>query len=496
MKEKLDTKIMKGTRKHISKTILWIVMLIILSFQHTTFAQDKAEKIDKLVSLYAEDGYLNGAVLVADNGKIIYQKAFGLANLEWEIPNQVDCKFEIYSLSKQFTTMLIMKLIEAGKIKLDACITNYLPYYRKDTGDKITIHHLLTHSHGIAPPDWNKIPHSQHYNLDEFVKTYLSGDLMFEPGTDFHYGYSGRGYIICAAIIEQVTGKTYQEILKEKILDPLSMKNTDLYQNRHVLKKRASTYRKDKNGYTKRISRDPSQQVGASSMYSTLEDLYLWDQALYSDRLLSKESKEMMFKPHIPASGQHYGYGWRVTELSIGDTKKKIVWHSGGGISLIFRSIEDGHLIILLNNTYVMEKRLEICHQIINILYGQPYTLPKKSIAAILMKAIFNTGIEQAIQLYHDLKANHSQDYNFSEKELDLLGHELLYLNEVSAAIEIFKLNIEAFPESSEAFYSLGKAYMENDYKTLAIKNLKKSLELNPRNENAKQILKILMKID
>lgn len=345
---------------------------------------NKAEKIDALIRLYAEDGYLNGAVLVAENGKIVYQKAFGLANLEWSIPNRVECKFEIYSIAKQFTSMLIMQLVEEGKVRLDGKITDYLPYYRKDTGDRITIHHLLTHSHGIPQPDWERIPLDQYYTIDEFVKTYLCGDLDFEPGKGFHYGYSGRGYIICAAIIEKVTNKTYQEILQERILDPLNIKTTGLYNNRVLLKNRVDTYRKNSNTYYRRISRHPSQIKGASGMYSTLKDLYLWDRSLYTEKLLSKEYRELMFKPHVPASGQHYGYGWRVTELSIGNQKKKILWHSGGGISIIFRAVEDGHLVLLLNNMNLVDKRIEICHQIMEILYDQAYTTPKKSIAAAL----------------------------------------------------------------------------------------------------------------
>jgi CubicO group peptidase (beta-lactamase class C family) len=244
------------------KRIIFLVLVLLLSMLLTTawageakvtsihkaaakgVPLNKAEKIDALIRLYAEDGYLNGAVLVAENGKIIYQKAFGLANLEWSIPNRVECKFEIYSIAKQFTSMLIMQLVEEGKVRLDGKITDYLPYYRKDTGDRITIHHLLTHSHGIPQPDWERIPLDQYYTIDEFVKTYLCGDLDFEPGKGFHYGYSGRG-----------------------------------------------------------------------------------------------------------------------------------------GISIIFRVVEDGHLVLLLNNMSLVDKRIEICHQIMEILYDQAYTTPKKFIA-------------------------------------------------------------------------------------------------------------------
>jgi len=472
------------------------IFVVVVFFQNNNygFASNKADKIGSLIRLSAEDGYLNGAVLIAEKGKIIYQKAFGLANLEWGIPSQLECKFEIYSIAKQFTSMLIMQLVEEGKIRLEGRITDYLPFYRKDTGDRITIHHLLTHSHGIPQPDWEKIPPNHCYAIDEFVKTFLSGDLDFEPGNEFSYGYSGRGYIICAAIIEKVTGKDYEKVLKEKILDPLNMKHTGLYNSRVLLKSRADTYRNNRNTYYKRISRDPSQNKGASCMYSTIGDLYLWDQALYRNKLLSNKYKELMFRPHIPASGQYYGYGWRVTELSIGNTKKKIVWHSGGGISIIYRSIEDGHLVILLNNMSLMDKRIEICHHIMDILYDQPYILPKKSIASLLLKVISDKGIESAILFYHDLKTNHPQKYNFREIELNMLGYELLHQNEIKSAIKIFKLNANVYSQSWNVYDSLGEAYLRNNQKKIAIKYYKKSLELSHNNKNAKDILEKLKK--
>ena len=227
-------------------------------------------------------------------------------------------------------------------------------------------------------------------------------------------------------------------------------------------------------------------------MYSTIRDLYSWDQALFNDQLIFKKNKKLLFKPHIPASGQHYGYGWRVTELSLGKKKKKIVWHSGGGISIIYRSIEDGHTVILLNNKLLMDKRIEICRQIMHILYDQPFKIPKKSIAALLLRVIFEKGIESAIIYYHDLKETHPRKYNFGEKELNILGYELMYQGEIKNSIEIFKLNVEVYPQAWNVYDSLGEAYLKNKQKNFAIKCFKKSLKLNPLNQNAKEILKRL----
>src|SRR5437764_5438582 len=178
-------------------------LLAVLAFQTSALAQDKAAKIDQMISLYQKYGQFNGSALVADNGKVIYKKGVGLANMEWDIPNAPDTKFRLGSITKQFTATLILQLVEQGKIKLDGKITDYLPDYRKDTGDKVTIQHLLTHTSGIpnytSRPDFMTKISRDPYSVSDFVKKYASDDLEFEPGSKFSYDNSG--YFILGAII-------------------------------------------------------------------------------------------------------------------------------------------------------------------------------------------------------------------------------------------------------------------------------------------------------
>src|SRR5919206_2811335 len=123
--------------------------LVLCLVAPSLFAASKAEKIDALLAAYNQQRYFNGSALVAENGKVILRKGYGLANMEWQIPNAPDTKFRLGSITKQFTSMVIMQLVGEGKIKLDEKITTYLPDYRKDTGDKVTVRHLLTHTSGI-----------------------------------------------------------------------------------------------------------------------------------------------------------------------------------------------------------------------------------------------------------------------------------------------------------------------------------------------------------
>jgi len=148
--------------------------ILLLSLQGAAPAQDHAAKIQEVLTLAHKYKQFNGSALVAENGKVVYKGAFGLANMEWNIPNTPDTKFRLGSITKQFTATLTMQLIEQGKIKLDAKISDYLPDYRKDIGQKVTIHHLLTHTSGIpsytGQPGFLENVSRNPYKVDDFVK--------------------------------------------------------------------------------------------------------------------------------------------------------------------------------------------------------------------------------------------------------------------------------------------------------------------------------------
>jgi len=225
-------------------------------------------------------------------------------------------------------------------------------------------------------------------------------------------------------------------------------------------------------------------------MYSTVEDLYLWDRALYSEKLLSKKYEDIMFTPFL----NNYAYAWFIGTVPLGESTDsvQVISHSGGinGFNtIIYRLIQNQHLIVIFNNTG--ETNLGgVSRSIKNILYDKPYEIPKISIAALLGKTIMNRDVESAIKQYHELKTNQQDEYIFGQRELNNLGYQLLGIEKVKEAIEIFKLNVEEFPEASNPYDSLGEAYMINGNKELANKNYAKSLELNPENTNAILMLK------
>ena len=472
---------------------LLYVAIILFASQHAVLAQDKAAKIQEVLALAHKYRQFNGTALVAENGKVIYKQGFGLANMEWNIPNTPDTRFRLGSITKQFTAALTLQLVEQGKIKLDGKVSDYLPDYRKDVGQKVTIHHLLTHTSGIpsytSQPGFFENVSRNPYKVGDFVTKYASGDLEFEPGSRFVYNNSG--YFLLGAIIERITGKSYAQALKDNILDPAGMKNTGYDLHNPLIPKRAAGYRKTADGYENAAYLDMSIPYAAGSMYSTVEDLYLWDQALYTDKLLSAASKDLMFKPFL----QEYAYGWGVRNASFkhNDQPVQIIEH-GGGINgfttVITRFPKEKNLIVLLDNSGQNVERLSGI--IGSILYNQPYDPPKISIVPLLEKTIQEKGIAAAVAQYRELKAKQAATYDFAEPELNQLGYQLLSAGKLQAAIEIFKLNVEAYPQGFNTYDSLAEAYMKLNEREPAIANYKKSLELNPKNTNAVEMLKRL----
>ncbi|RKN75953.1 serine hydrolase [Ulvibacterium marinum] len=458
--------------------------------------QSKKDKIDELMKAYHELDQFNGAVLVAQNGEIIFKEGFGLANMEWEVPNSSETKFLLASVSKQFTAMLILKLVNEGSIKLEGRISDYLDYYPKPVGREISVHQLLNHTSGIPDitnfPDFDSAYAHKQFTTKELLGTFQSLELDFRPGSKF--GYSNTGYSVLAAIIEKVTGTSYAMALKT-LLGPLGMKDTGYASSKTVVKDYASGYRwAPLDGYINPIYFDNSISLGSGGIYSTLDDLYKWDQALYTDELVADSLMRKMRTPYK----NEYGYGFWIWEWENPNTKELLTFMEHGGSNvgfntLIFRSIDDKNLIILLTNTN--EAKLGfIRNRIRSILYDRPYDLPELEVKNMVADVLRQKGIDAAREKFLELKETKLDEYGEREfiYEFSKLGYGLVLSDHMEEAIEIYKLNVEAFPNSAKVFDDLGEAYMLNGNKELAIEHYGKSLELDKGNKRVKRMLEKL----
>jgi CubicO group peptidase (beta-lactamase class C family) len=387
------------------------------------------EKIDEVIQTLYENNQFSGVVLVSVKGEVIYEKAVGYADLKDSTPNTLDTKFRIASFTKPITAMLILQLAEDGMIKLDGNLTDYLPEYTVQDGEKITIHQLLIHTAGITGHP--RIPNlldieKLHYTREELLKLIMTYDLIYEPGTGSEY--SNFGYALLAMVIEKVTGRSYDEVLYEKICEPAGMTSTMSDITEKPIQKRAIGYTHDYfNGLVEAPFLDMSFVFGAGQLISTAEDLFLFDRALYTDKLLSGKSKDLFFDK----------YGWHPARYHYGNGFKRIFCYNLEGSINGFQShtqrIEkDTVLIVALRNIKeaVYENQIvvkwpdAIASPIISILYNEDYTLTKMSGAFVVFKALIESGQLEAENIFIETEEQ-QEKYYFDLDEFEFFEQEL-----------------------------------------------------------------------
>jgi len=402
------------------------------NFQHEPelkSAKDIVQDIDQVVKTLYENEQFAGVVLVFVKGEVIYKNAVGYANIEDSILNTVDTKFRIASFTKPFTAMLILQLMEDGIIELDGKLTDYLPEYSVQGGENITIHQLLTHTAGITGhpriPDLIDIE-QQHYTRNELLDLINNYDLVYEPGEGREY--SNFGFALLGLVIEKVTDKSYDEIMNEKICQPAGMTNTLSDITELPVEKRAIGYTHYYfTGMREASFLDMSFCLGAGQLLSTVEDLYLFDKALYTDKLLSDESKEFFFNES----------GWFSTRYPYGKGFKRILCNNLEGSMNGFQSHtqrveKDSVLIVALRNVKeeVYENQIvikwpsSIASPILSILYDEDYELVKKSGAFSVFRTLIESGQTKAENKLMEIR-NQQDKYYIDRNEFEFFEDEL-----------------------------------------------------------------------
>jgi CubicO group peptidase (beta-lactamase class C family) len=466
-------------------------------------AQTKQEKIDSLISAYYNADYFNGVILVTEKGDTIIEKAYGIADRELNVSMATNMKFRIASISKPFTALIILQLIDEGILRLDGKIIDYIPDYKGMKGDIITIEQLLTHTSGILQnldPEKEAIQERLYHSLRDMVKYAEESDLYFEPGTGFHY--SNLAYNILAYIAERVTNKPFDRLLGERIFEPLEMRNTSQCIGSKIEKKLSKGYEyKLLSGYENASSFDPSYTVGSGGLISNADDLYKFDKALYARRLISNDLYNKMFTPSKHGS---YGYGWELSKkiAAIHRDTITIISHSGsinGFGSYMARIERDSILVIVLKNnrtdTYISPAYAPVIGQeIISIMYDEEIQVPKKSIARKMGYMIGQNGINKAIEEYYRIKTSESEYFNFEESELNKLGIELLLkYNMPEEALKVFELNMHEFPHSYNTYDSYAYVLKKKGNYINSIKYYKMGLQMlkkYPETNKSESVLK------
>ena len=348
----------------------FLLPLVLFCIAMQACSQTVEQKIDELLRAYANQNKLNGTVLVAEKGKIVYEKGFGYRNAEMKVPNDVNSIFQIGSITKQITAAVIMELQQEGKLSVHDKLSKYFPGFTN--GDKITIENLLTHTSGIHNYTEDSVimknDVTKHYSQDQMMTLFKSYRPDFEP--DAKWSYSNSAYSILGYIIEKVENKPYEQVVRQRIFQPLGMNNSGF----------DFTHLSNPNKTTGYFSLSPKAAVApivdstiafsAGAIYTTVGDLYKWDRAIYTDKILKPESWKAVFTPYK----NKYGYGWSI-DSAFG---KPFVAHSGGihGFSsYIIRFPQDEAVVIAFDNSSSSALGT-IARDVAAIMFNQPYKVP------------------------------------------------------------------------------------------------------------------------
>ncbi|NTV80719.1 MAG: beta-lactamase family protein, partial [Candidatus Aminicenantes bacterium] len=310
-----------------------------------------AKKIDAVMSEIYKPGQPGAAVIVRKNGETVFRKGYGMADLELGVPVEPDMVFRLGSITKQFTAVAILLLAQEGKLGLQDEITKFLPDFPTQ-GRRITVEHLLTHTSGIQSytdlPEWLPLWRKD-FTLKELIDLFKDKPMQFGPGES--WAYNNSGYVLLGAIIEKVSGKTYEGFIEAAIFQPLGMKRSYYGSAERIIPRRIPGYQTGKGGFVNAPYLSMTQPYAAGSLLSTVDDLAVWSDAVFSGKLVRKEWLEKAFTPYRLKNGESsgYGYGWFIADFA----GHRSIEH-GGGIngftSYAMTFPEDGLFLSILTN--------------------------------------------------------------------------------------------------------------------------------------------------
>jgi len=481
--------------KRISIVILMTLLFNLMSFAQIKNYSEITKQIESYLTEYEKLGFA-GTVLIELEGTVVISKGYGFRNAELKEKNTTNTIFDIGSLTKQFTAAAILKLEMQHKLSTSDTITKYFQNVPVDKST-ISIHDLLRHQSGLQSnvgEDYDPISETA------FIDSVMISPLQFVIGSDF--SYSNIGYSLLALIIEKVSGQTYEQYLYENLLNPSGMEATGYSRPNWDIDLIAVGYGKNNTIWGKPTDKKWNGKapyyhlLGNGGILSTTEDLFKWHKALMTENILSKEAKEKLYHPLIRANENNnaiYAYGWDVSKTNRNTFR---VWHNGTNnifYADFMRFVDENTTLILMSNKTFRgtdQLNFEIAKIIFEKNYKPTITKPdnetNQNYTQEIIEIILKNGLEEAKLEYTKRPAN----TDVLEYLLIREGYEQLSQNKFDEAIEIFTMSCIANPNSFNAYDSLGEAYMTKGDKISAIKNYEKSLQLDPTNQNAEEMIK------
>jgi CubicO group peptidase (beta-lactamase class C family) len=491
-----------------SSLLFFLMSLALYGQKNAQDVHSFTEELDKKIPILLQEFMVPGiAIAIIEDGELVLQKAYGFADVGKGEKVTTQTGFNIGSISKTIAAWGVMKLVEEGKIDLDAPAENYVTRWKLPESDfdskKVTVRRLLSHTAGLSLhgyPGWtaNDRLSTIEESLDGRNNGPGSVEMIIKPGTKWKY--SGGGYTILQLIVEELTRQKFEDYMQTQVLNPLGMTSSSYKIDKAILENSSLEH----DSFGEQIDFELFTAQAAAGLHTTIEDFTRFayaslfahkDNKTYNTVLTEKTIEEMM-NP-APASNDSYGLGYQVQNIPT--TSYSLKGHGGAntGWHAFFRvnpDTNDGFIMITNGGSGRNIYRQVFCDWIqfkTGVFMGERCVI-KPSIAGKLKSIIDSEGIGDLASAYNELKIKKLDAYNFSEGVINDLGYYYMEKKETTNALAVFKLNVDQFPESSNAYDSYGEALLEQGNKKDAIVNYKRSVVLNPTNINAVDILKTL----
>ncbi|MCO6476402.1 MAG: serine hydrolase [Phaeodactylibacter sp.] len=446
--------------------------------------EDIARQARAIARSYHDMGWFSGVVLLAEQGKPFYQEAFGYADIENEIPNTLATKFRIGSINKDYTAVLALQMVEAGMLSLDDKLEQFRLGFPAEVAGKITIRQLLSHTSGFGdifiPEYLNNI--RAYKSIDDILPLLQNEPLIYEPGTDQQY--SNYGYIVLGAILEKLSGQSYEYLLQENIFRILGARNTHC-RIAEEIEGEARSYRFTVSGEKMDHTGQLEYPTPDGGMYSTAAELLDFFQALfYTDKLINDESKALIFNEYDPN-----GPAWE--EIMQLDGAMQGFAGGGPGVSaaVLFLLKENLMFIVLANTDENIAE--EIGRRIGMAAFGRPVPEAQLPVENYLYSAFKTEGGERFKNNLSALLQEGGYE-SLSPMTLNRLGYRLLNQENARDAIEVFRANTELYPDEANPWDSLAEAYLRAGDKAMALKYYRKALEIDPGLPSARRMVEEL----
>lgn len=462
------------------------------------------QKLDSIIEDYMyEQGIPGMAIGIIKDGKILLQKGYGYRNIETREPITDESLFHMASVSKTFVATAIVQLHEEGKIDIFRPVVDYIPYFKsKDERYKqITIQHMLSHTSGITYVDdalWGKGPHDDGA-LEYYVRSLSELELMWDPANKFYY--NNTVYEVLGHLIAKVSGMTFEDYIKKNILEPLEMKestflkkevNKTLATSPHIM-----TSNSEENIVVSNIYPYNRMHAPSSTLHSSVQEMcnfgmaYLKKGKFKNNRIYTEESYDLMFTPQVDFIHNNLETQMGLTWFMNDYKGFRVFSHSGSdtGFNSKIAFIPDVNSFVVYTCNCDFSNVEAITNTLLDIVLDDKLSPLKISANKAFIEAINNEGIKGAYRLFDSLKKGFDNKYLIRERDLNNLSYMYMSENKLEKAIDVLKMGLDEYPNSSSFYNMLGQCYMKKEDEQLAIKFFKKAYEINPGDFIAKKAI-------